>query len=389
MPPEFTDTDVELLSAYLDGMLTDSERAALEQRLAIDPALRRELAALRQTIDLIQALPALKAPRSFTLSPEMLTLPEPQTAEPSPALNLKKVIVMPVAPPRRASRRNTWQPAVFAAAAVFVVAIGFALMFTMTGNAPMAPQGAELAFQPTQTPVPPFSNMVTGLEEPSEPPATLLDGVPAENPPQPLTQPSQSEAGAELKLSPTFPATATADEAENEFAVPVDESQAFDVRRTEDTDIIGGMGGGGFQSSGEDFVEPGFEDSVIAPESANMQPMPNATRVTVNTDPNAPGFSVRPAGDTETDTADTSAAGTEPMIGGVPTQVVTDGLFTAPAPVMQQELETSAGNTAETSTSTGGESTTAVDGQAQTALVTFWQQFIETLLRLLTTGTQP
>lgn len=62
-----TDRDIELLSAYLDGELTTAERSALDARLQVEPELRRELDTLRATVTLIQGLPAVKAPRDYTL----------------------------------------------------------------------------------------------------------------------------------------------------------------------------------------------------------------------------------------------------------------------------------------------------------------------------------
>ncbi|MEQ9032954.1 MAG: hypothetical protein RLP44_29815, partial [Aggregatilineales bacterium] len=67
-----TEQDYELLSAYLDEMLTSSEREALEARLSIEPDLRRELNALRQTVALMRQLPVMKAPRNYTLTPAMV-----------------------------------------------------------------------------------------------------------------------------------------------------------------------------------------------------------------------------------------------------------------------------------------------------------------------------
>ncbi|MBN2304749.1 MAG: zf-HC2 domain-containing protein [Anaerolineae bacterium] len=64
-----SERDFELLSAYLDGELPDRERAALEQRLSQDHALRDLLDDLRNTVALVRDLPRLKAPRSFTLDP--------------------------------------------------------------------------------------------------------------------------------------------------------------------------------------------------------------------------------------------------------------------------------------------------------------------------------
>lgn len=70
----FTEQDYELLSAYLDGALASAERAALETRLQADDGLRQELEALRQTVNLVGSVPAMKAPRNFTLTPGMVSL---------------------------------------------------------------------------------------------------------------------------------------------------------------------------------------------------------------------------------------------------------------------------------------------------------------------------
>lgn len=67
-----TDREYELLSAYLDGQLSDSERSALEARLQHEPLLRRELEALRQTVMLVNQLPTLRAPRSFALDARII-----------------------------------------------------------------------------------------------------------------------------------------------------------------------------------------------------------------------------------------------------------------------------------------------------------------------------
>lgn len=71
---DLNDRNVEQLSAYLDGELTEAERATLEARLQADPALRGELDSLRQTVALVRALPTLKAPRSFALTAEQAGL---------------------------------------------------------------------------------------------------------------------------------------------------------------------------------------------------------------------------------------------------------------------------------------------------------------------------
>ncbi len=71
--------DVELLSAYLDGQLSPSEAARLESRLTGDPRLEAILNDLRTARTVLRALPSRKAPRNFTLRPNMrqLTAPAP------------------------------------------------------------------------------------------------------------------------------------------------------------------------------------------------------------------------------------------------------------------------------------------------------------------------
>jgi anti-sigma factor RsiW len=59
----------ETLSAYIDGELSPRERADLERALAKDPALRDELAALRQVVGVMHEVPQVRVPRSFTLDP--------------------------------------------------------------------------------------------------------------------------------------------------------------------------------------------------------------------------------------------------------------------------------------------------------------------------------
>jgi negative regulator of sigma E activity len=62
----------ELLSAYLDGELTEAERERLEARLAQDPSLRAELQAMRSTVSLMRELPQVSAPRNFILTASMV-----------------------------------------------------------------------------------------------------------------------------------------------------------------------------------------------------------------------------------------------------------------------------------------------------------------------------
>ena len=69
--------DVEQLSAYLDGQLKPSEIARLETRLQAEPELASILKDLRQARGLLRQLPQRRAPRNFTLTPQMVGLKPP------------------------------------------------------------------------------------------------------------------------------------------------------------------------------------------------------------------------------------------------------------------------------------------------------------------------
>jgi len=63
--------DLDALSAYADGTLAPAERLAVERRLEQDPALHQALREIRTTSALLRALPQVRPPRNFTLTPEM------------------------------------------------------------------------------------------------------------------------------------------------------------------------------------------------------------------------------------------------------------------------------------------------------------------------------
>ncbi|MCW5852378.1 MAG: zf-HC2 domain-containing protein [Anaerolineae bacterium] len=59
--------DLTLLSAYLDGEVTQEERTRVEAQLRVSPAWREELESLRWTVNLLRELPDMPMPRSFEL----------------------------------------------------------------------------------------------------------------------------------------------------------------------------------------------------------------------------------------------------------------------------------------------------------------------------------
>ena len=69
--------DIEKLSAYLDGQLSQSDSAHLESRIESDRELASALNDLRFTRGILRKLPARKAPRNFMLTRKMVGLKPP------------------------------------------------------------------------------------------------------------------------------------------------------------------------------------------------------------------------------------------------------------------------------------------------------------------------
>lgn len=65
-----TEPELEDLSAYVDQELTGAARQELEAHLQTCETCRRRLAALRQTVSAVQALPTEAPPRAFTIPPQ-------------------------------------------------------------------------------------------------------------------------------------------------------------------------------------------------------------------------------------------------------------------------------------------------------------------------------
>jgi len=69
--------DLQALSAYLDGQVSQPDRKRLEARIAADPQLASALDELRQTRTLLRRTPKRRAPRNFTLTPKMAGIRPP------------------------------------------------------------------------------------------------------------------------------------------------------------------------------------------------------------------------------------------------------------------------------------------------------------------------
>ncbi len=234
----------ELLSAYLDGELSDSERARLEAQLADDPALRAELDGLRQTVALVRGLPPVPAPRNFLLPQTTAARPHPATAR---ALY---------------ARPAPWLTAAAAIASfLFIALLSLDLLLPgMSGNLALSPAPQMAADSPREMPVtvvveaepegvaevaPPTANETppqalsessAGADEPDEAPAPA--GAPATAPAEkngaltatPTSTPSPGADGRAATPSPSAAALGAADaegEGENRWdAAPVEEERA-------------------------------------------------------------------------------------------------------------------------------------------------------------------
>ncbi len=71
--------NVELLSAFLDGQVSQAERALIESHLRGCSLCREELESLRWTVSMVQALPRVRVPHAFTLSEAMVGARKPAT----------------------------------------------------------------------------------------------------------------------------------------------------------------------------------------------------------------------------------------------------------------------------------------------------------------------
>lgn len=72
MTNKISNREWEALSAYLDKQLSARERSRLEARLKENPELRQALEEMRRVRTILRSQPKMRAPRNFTLTPEMV-----------------------------------------------------------------------------------------------------------------------------------------------------------------------------------------------------------------------------------------------------------------------------------------------------------------------------
>jgi hypothetical protein len=128
--------DLELLSAYIDGQLSDRQTRRLLTRLGKEPELARELEELRATVRQLRNLPSPRPSRHLTLTPEMVG--QRETSHGYPVLRLATAL----------------------AGLAFVALVGLEGLLSISGSqmatrAPAVMQEAERA-----------TDALTGVEEP-------------------------------------------------------------------------------------------------------------------------------------------------------------------------------------------------------------------------------
>jgi hypothetical protein len=85
--------DVQQLSAFLDGQLSQADKTRLEARIQSDPALFAVLADLRQARAILRRTPKRRLPRNFTLTPRMAGI-KPPVPRLVPALSWASAVSM-------------------------------------------------------------------------------------------------------------------------------------------------------------------------------------------------------------------------------------------------------------------------------------------------------
>ncbi len=85
-PQNLHSVDEELVAAYIDGDVTTEERRRVEAAMATDEQVAWEVNTMRQTVELLQDLPAVPLPRSFVLTEDQVAdvLLERRSRAPTP-----------------------------------------------------------------------------------------------------------------------------------------------------------------------------------------------------------------------------------------------------------------------------------------------------------------
>ena len=180
----YTPIDDELLSAYIDGLVTDEEKARVEAAVAADPALAWELDTLRRTVELVRDLPAIPLPRSFALREEQVAdvLARRRAHSAAPAVRPTRQASQPTG-----ARDGLWQAMLnFFNSGNLVLrnaaAVAALFLVIVAAVAPSAPLATQTAVRPETEPIGTTPEAQALGEEPT---VAALEAAPAAAAPQP------------------------------------------------------------------------------------------------------------------------------------------------------------------------------------------------------------
>ena len=160
--------DMENLSAYLDGVLSDRERSRLEARLSSDPSLQTALDDLRSVRSVLRQLPRRRVPRNFTLTMQQAGVRQP-IPRAVPFLRLASALTGILL----FLSLTTWVlPRLsFGAAATVAEQTAIEEMMVQSGPAEPMPAAGDTSLAPSPTATGP--GMGGGIEEPPPPASDL------------------------------------------------------------------------------------------------------------------------------------------------------------------------------------------------------------------------
>ncbi len=190
--------DLEQISAYLDGQLSQSDRTRLELRIQSDQALASALEELRQTRAFLRRTPQRRAPRNFTLTPRMAGI-RPPVPHLVPVFSWASAVAMLLF--------------IFTLGAGLVGQLSFREAASMPAPAPFAlANGASAATAAPATMVPVVAAPAPMLAATAVPataaPATAVPSAGASNPPgaNQTIQPTPTEQASVMSVEQATPA---------------------------------------------------------------------------------------------------------------------------------------------------------------------------------------
>ena len=219
---EFRHITDELLSAYLDGAVSEQERALVEAVVIAEPDIAWRLDTLRQTVHLLRNLPELALPRSFALQEAQLgdaLVTSRPAARPAPDRAAE-----PVAPGFWAGLVESWRALWQAGNPVLrnAAAASLVLLLLLVGSS------SFLATQPQmETAQVAYAPAPTARESAAD---SAAEAQPAQEGAMTLAAPAESETGtAEMPAEPSAaegvsagePASGDADPSMTTMAAPM------------------------------------------------------------------------------------------------------------------------------------------------------------------------